>query len=212
MTPTSIPDSAAHASVAALEVQSLSSAVVEPTSFTLQAGECVAIRGVSGAGKTRLLRLIADLDPGQGEVLLYGQARGRMPAPLWRRQVVYQGAESNWWENTAAAHFSVQQLPFVHDLLPRLALTPDRLEADITQLSTGERQRMALIRSLAVTPRVLLLDEPTSALDADNVRRVEAVLAERMQAGLVILIVTHSEEQGLRMAGRDIEIHKRSQP
>jgi ABC-type iron transport system FetAB ATPase subunit len=68
---------------------------------------------------------------------------------------------------------------------------------------------MALIRSLAVTPRVL--DEPTSALDADNVRRVEAVLAERMQAGLVILIVTHSEEQGLRMAGRGIEIRKRSQ-
>ena len=67
-----------------------------PFDFEVQAGECVAIQGPSGAGKSVLLRMLADLDPHEGEVLLDGRAGGAMPAPAWRSQVVYQAAEPAW--------------------------------------------------------------------------------------------------------------------
>ncbi len=56
--------------------------------FDLADGECLTVRGPSGAGKTLLLRALADLDPNHGEVHLDGQARDAMPAPQWRRRVV----------------------------------------------------------------------------------------------------------------------------
>ena len=76
------------------------------------------------------------------------------------------------------------------------------LEVDIERLSTGERQRLALVRSLAREPRVLLLDEPTAALDPASVTRAEALLAARLADGMALLIVTHSADQASRLAQR----------
>ena len=87
-------------------------------------------------------------------------------------------------------------------MLERLELSTALLDADITRLSTGERQRMALVRSLDADPRVLLLDEPTASLDTASTLAVETLLVERLRAGIAIVIVTHSREQAARMGNR----------
>ena len=190
------------ASSALLSARGLRSRFGGPFEFALQAGECVAIQGPSGAGKSVLLRMLADLDPHEGEVFLDGRSSKAMPAPAWRAQVVYQAAEPAWWEATAGEHFSAGQRGFVDKAMGALGLSTALLDTEIERLSTGERQRLALVRSLAAEPRVLLLDEPTAALDPDSVKRAEALLASCLADDMAILIVTHSAEQAERMAQR----------
>ncbi len=192
-----------------LQVRELQSAHAGPISLDVTVGECVAIVGASGSGKSVLLRMIADLDPHGGEVCLDGHPCEKWPAPQWRRMVVYQAAEPAWWESTAGAHFTDAERQSVLQMLPPLGLRAELLGADIARLSTGERQRMALLRSLACNPKVLLLDEPASALDPASTIAVEALLRERMQAGLAIVLVTHSEEQSRRMGRRVLRMQNR---
>ena len=192
--------------VPCLDVRQLRSRFGGPFDLALDGGECVSILGKSGSGKSVLLRLIADLDPGTGEVELDGRSRDHWPAPEWRRRVVYQAAEPAWWAPTAGDHFRAADAAMVESLLPGLDLAPELLRADVARLSTGERQRLALVRSLVVMPRVLLLDEPTASLDAASVRAVEALLRSRLEAGLAVLLVTHAQERARRMGERVFEM------
>ena len=70
----------------------------------------------------------------------------------------------------------------------------------MARLSTGERQRLALLRGLAGAPRVLLLDEPTAALDPAATEAVETILRTRLDAGIILLLVSHSADQVARLA------------
>ena len=183
-----------------LQVRDLRTNILKPASFSLSAGECVAVRGPSGAGKTLLLRAVADLDPNEGLVTLDGRDRSTIAGPEWRRLVGYVPAEPGWWADTVGAHFGewTAALDFVRDLG-----FPEETRAwPISRLSTGERLRLALIRALMVRPKVLLLDEPTAALDAASVAAVEALIGARIRAGLAVLWVTHDTEQARRVAHR----------
>ena len=80
-----------------------------------------------------------------------------------------------------------------------LGLRADLLEAPVAQLSTGEKQRLALVRALLPNPPVLLLDEPTGPLDEVSVTQVEALLQQRMAGGTSILLVTHDPNQAIRL-------------
>lgn len=150
--------------------------------------------------------MLADLDPHEGEVLLDGTACSAMMGTAWRRHVVYQSAEPAWWERTAKEHFTPAQLPSVEAMLSELGMKNELLQTEISRLSTGERQRMALVRSLAAKPQVLLLDEPTAALDPSSVLAVEAMLKKCLAHGMSSIIVTHSHEQAQRLAGRALHI------
>jgi ABC-type iron transport system FetAB ATPase subunit len=185
-----------------LHIRELQSALAGPFSFDLEAGQCLTISGPSGAGKSLLLRMLCDLDPNTGEAKLNGVARAAMPAPAWRASVVYQPAEAAWWLPTAADHFKPGHMDRVRELLPQLNLSPALLDSEIGRLSTGERQRMALIRSLACRPQVLLLDEPTAALDPQSVAATELLLQRELAAGLSIILVTHSEAQAQNLGHR----------
>jgi putative ABC transport system ATP-binding protein len=188
--------------MALLELIGLRSALAGPFDLRLEAGECVAITGASGAGKSLFLRLIADLDPGQGEVLLNGRERRNWTPPAWRRQVLYNAAEPGWWAARVGEHFPGPALARAREMAPLLDLSLGLLDAPVVQLSTGERQRMALIRALVVEPPVLLLDEPTGALDQDSTALVEEMLAERIAEGTAVLMVTHNPEQARRLGSR----------
>ncbi len=186
----------------ALRVRDLRSALAGPFEFDLERGACIAITGPSGSGKSLFLRMIADLDPNEGEVFLNGVARSSMAAPAWRRQVIYVPAESGWWAELIASHFRKDQLEAVRTLSARLGLPAGIIDEPVARLSTGERQRLALIRALVAAPPVLLLDEPTSALDAAGAQRIEQILRERMADGLALVLTTHDPAQAERLAGR----------
>ncbi|MBA3835525.1 MAG: ATP-binding cassette domain-containing protein [Sphingomonas sp.] len=175
-------------------------------SFELPAGECVALQGSSGSGKTLLLRAIADLDPARGYVALDGEPRESMPAPAWRRKVCYVPAEPGWWAETVLEHFTAW--PEAAPLVQRLRLPAQCQTWSVSRLSTGERQRLALVRALLVCPRILLLDEPTSALDQKARDEVELLLAEQVATGVSLLWVTHDESQARRVASRVLVIER----
>lgn len=182
-----------------LTIRDLQTPLLGPINLQLESGECFAIAGPSGAGKSLLLRAIADLDVNTGTVALAGTNRESYQAPLWRRKVAYVPAESGWWADTVEAHFlSTPDLP---ELLKTVGLS-DALSWQVSRLSTGERQRLALVRSLQLNPDVLLLDEPTSALDPNSVLRVEQLIKTRLEAGCAILLVTHDPEQPSRLGAR----------
>lgn len=184
-----------------LRVRGLVTKAGGPAELDLAAGEIVALRGPSGAGKSLLLRALADLDPAEGEVSLDGTPREAIPAPEWRRLVAYVPAESGWWADRVRAHFANGA-----GLVERLGLDPAALDWEVRRLSTGERQRLAIARALALEPRVWLMDEPTAALDAEAAARVEALLREGREDGAAILIVTHDAEQARRLADRTLHI------
>ncbi|EHR00325.1 ABC transporter ATP-binding protein [Bradyrhizobium sp. WSM471] len=169
-------------------------------SFDLQDGECVALQGPSGVGKTLLLRSIADLDPNEGAVKLDGTPRESMPAPTWRKRVTYIAAEPGWWSDIVQEHFTAwdDALP----LVMRLGLPDDCGPWPVQRLSTGERQRLGLVRGLMLRSRVLLLDEPTSALDSASAATVEALIAERVADGTSVIWSTHDDAQARRVGSR----------
>lgn len=180
------------------EIDALETDVIGPASLRLEAGDCVAITGASGSGKSLFLRAIADLDPNRGRVTLEGGDRDAMPAPLWRQRVALVPAESGWWEDRVGAHFDPR-----FDPAPMLAQVglPQALDWSVARLSTGERQRLALVRALCRAPRALLLDEPTAPLDAQSTAQVEALIRAAMDRGAPVILVTHDPAQAERLAG-----------
>lgn len=182
------------------EVSALRYGGFGPVSFELRAGERVGVTGPSGCGKTRLLRALADLDPWQGEIRLGDQAPAAMPASAWRKRVAYLPAESQWWFDEVRAHFAAAQ-----DEAEVLALGLDAevLAWPVSRLSSGEKQRLGLLRTLANRPAVLLLDEPTAHLDAERTQAFEALVARRCaEGGMMAVWVAHDPEQLRRISTR----------
>ena len=189
---------------AKLTIHGLTRPGLSPIDLSVAAGECVAVMGPSGSGKSLFLRAIADLDPCDGEIRLDGRAREEMPAPRWRRQVCYLPAESGWWADRVGDHFPDRAA--ARAMLGQLGLPDDALAWPVARLSTGEKQRLALIRVLLLQPAVMLLDEPTSGLDADATEQVETVLLQRLNAGAAILLTTHDPAQAARLAHRRLAV------
>jgi ABC-type iron transport system FetAB ATPase subunit len=183
-----------------LVVRGLTSPLLAPVELEIGDGEAVVVRGASGSGKTLLLRALADLDPSEGEVTVDGRARSSMTGPAWRRLVRYAAAEPAWWGDGVGEHFrdpgTVEPT--------RLGLGTDCMGWSVARLSTGEKQRLGLLRALEDRPRAMLLDEPTAALDSEAEAAVEALLRERLAAGACLLLVTHGEAQAKRLARRQM--------
>ena len=187
-----------------LEINGLTGAPGGPFNLALATGDCLVISGPSGIGKSLLLRMVADLDENTGTVSLNGVSREAMPAPQWRRQVLYVAAESGWWAERVREHMHPAEDAAA--LMPRLGLRAELLDAPVSQLSTGERQRMALLRAIIRKPVVLLLDEPTSALDHASTLAVEALLMELVATGIGLVVVSHNEQQAERIATRRVQM------
>jgi ABC-type multidrug transport system ATPase subunit len=172
---------------------------VGPVDLTINAGEIVCLSGGSGAGKSLLLRAIADMLPHEGECHLGEVSAISLRASQWRKQVMLLPAEPAWWYDSIQEHFVTRNDVW----LSALGFTPATWAWEVSRCSSGERQRLGLLRCLVNQPACLLLDEPTGNLDAENTERVELLIKEyaaKQQAP--IIWVSHSKEQIKRIANR----------
>ena len=186
-----------------LKVKNLQVLDLQPWSLELMAGEVIYLSGPSGSGKSKLLRAIADLDQYQGEVALALESSQSMPGHSWRTKVALVPAESAWWGALVGDHFSRYELP----QLQQLGFDEEVMGWQIDRLSSGEKQRLALLRALASWPRVLLLDEPTANLDRDHGLQLESMIDGLCkQQDVAVIWVTHDREQQRRVATRGFQI------
>ncbi len=95
-------------------------------------------------------------------------------------------------------------------MMANLGLSAHHLDQPVAQLSTGERQRFALVRALADEPRVLLLDEPTSALDQTSAALVEELIRFQILAGRSVLLASHDVGLVQRLAHRELQLGPRT--
>ncbi len=128
---------------------------------------------------------------------LNGAERTTIPAPEWRQRVAMVPATAGWWAPDVRGHMGDSGAE-MQRLLSAVGL-PDALDWEVSRLSSGERQRLALVRALARGPDMLLLDEPTAALDPESVVRVEAVLRDCLANGLPVVLVSHDPDQIARL-------------
>lgn len=191
-----------------LEVRDLCFRDRGPYTFRINGGECVGVQGASGAGKSLLLRALVDLDPRSGTLMLGGVDADTLTGPQWRRQVGLLPAESGWWLDGVGAHFS-DFATVDAQLLATLGFERSVGDWQVSRLSTGERQRLAIVRLLSNQPACLLLDEPTASLDHGMVARVEQLLltyAAGNQAPL--LWVSHDAAQLERVCNRRMTMER----
>lgn len=190
-----------------LRVENLLIPPVAALSFEVRPGECLGLEGRSGAGKSRLLRALADLEPSTGDVTFEGARRDETRAPDWRRMVRYLPAESGWWAPTAldhAPHGPAGQK--FQRLMAALEIDSVLQTRPLETLSTGERRRIAIALALADEPRCLLLDEPTSGLDPVRTALVDELIRYQLLAGRVVVLASHDQVELGRLADRRLQL------
>lgn len=186
-----------------LVLRGISVGPLRDVSLAVEPGEIVCISGESGAGKSRLLRAIADLEPHAGEAEIGADGRAAVAAHCWRGWVMLVPAESSWWGDTVKEHF----LDPVPGSLAAFGLADEALQWQVSRLSSGEKQRLAVLRALSHEPRALLLDEPTANLDPELARDVEDWMrAYARRERLPVLWVAHDRAQIERVADRHFTI------
>jgi putative ABC transport system ATP-binding protein len=194
--------------------------ILHENSFSVAAGETVAIVGASGSGKSTLLGLLAGLDlPSSGSIELAGESLGGLDEDA---RAVLRGRLLGF------VFQSFQLLPSLNALenvmlplelagaanargeaeswLARVGLS-HRLRHYPKHLSGGEQQRVALARAFAPKPQLILADEPTGNLDAATGHQiVELMFAINAERGTTLILVTHDEEIAAR-CGRRLRMH-----
>jgi peptide/nickel transport system ATP-binding protein len=177
-------------------------AVLGSFSLTLAAGERVGLVGPSGCGKTTVGRLLAGhLRPHRGRVLMDGAplpVRGACPV-----QLVHQAPETAIDPRFTGRRIVENGGPVDGTMLEAFAIAPAWLDRHPVELSGGELQRLALVRALRPTTRVLVADEITAQLDALTQADIWAALdAHATRTGLAVLIISHDAGLLARTATR----------
>jgi putative ABC transport system ATP-binding protein len=187
--------------------------LVDSVSVEVHCCDVIAIVGPSGAGKSSFLRLLNRLDePTGGTVYFEGVDYRTIPPRQLRQQIGMVLQQPFLFPGSVADNirFGPQQRgesisdEQIEQLLQQVAL-PGYAGREVSVLSGGEAQRVSVARTLANSPKILLLDEPTSSLDQGSERDVEELLVKIFrEQSLTCLIVTHDMEQAQRMASRAI--------
>jgi len=178
---------------------------VQNVSLHVPAGQCLAVVGPSGGGKSTLLRLtIGFRRPTEGQILLDGLDMEEIDMRSWRRFISVVPQESVFFEGSIRENIlfgtrtvdpdrfeEILDAANVREFIERL---PEGLDSRIgesgARLSGGQRQRLAIARALVRDPQVIVLDEPTSALDVMSEKLVQEAI-ERLVKGRTTLIVAH---------------------
>jgi iron complex transport system ATP-binding protein len=190
-------------------------AVLHDVSLSLSPGHLVALVGPNGAGKTTLLRALAGLVPAQGSVQVGGDALSSLPLRERARRFAYlpQGHLVHWplpardivalgrypHGATDPARLAQKDTDAVLRAM-QAADVVDLGERRVTELSGGERSRVALARVFAVEAPVILADEPTSSLDPRHQIDVMKTLRGAADKGTLVIVVTHDLGLAARFA------------
>ncbi len=179
--------------------------VLDGLSLDIAAGECLALVGASGAGKSTFLDCLLRLaEPSAGTIQVQGYDLASLPLHSWRSAVGYMGQDSAilnasvrdnlCWGNAALDSSALEQLTEQVEARDLIAAMPQGLDTLLGDrgrvLSGGERQRLALGRALARRPGLLILDEATSALDAVTEARIMETL-QHLKGKVTLILVAH---------------------
>lgn len=189
--------------------------ILENISFDVEKGEIVTITGPSGSGKSTLLKVLGSLiSPTKGEILFKGQSVDKNDPLEYRKKVSYFFQNAALFDQTVKDNLTFpyeirNQDPEeqrIKDYLKKVKLPETYYEKAVTELSGGEKQRVALVRNLLFQPEVLLLDEVTSSLDTEKKRIIHTLINElNQQSDITVLMITHDESE-LSQADRVIQI------
>ena len=195
--------------------------VLESVSFSIKAGECVALVGPTGAGKTTIINLLHRFyDPTKGRVLIDGHDVKSIQLDSLYHQLALVPQETflfggsimdniryGRWEAADADVLEASQRANAHDFIQAL---PSGYETILGEkgvnLSCGQRQRVAIARALLKDPRILILDEATSALDSHSESLVQGALTELMK-GRTTLMIAH-RFSSIQRADRILVLHR----
>ncbi len=179
--------------------------VLDDVSFTIPAGETVAVVGGSGSGKSTLARLLLRFhDPAAGSIMVDGQDIRSVSARSLRRQIGLVPQDTSLFNDTIAYNIgygrpdacreqivAAAHAAQVHTLIDSL---PDGYDTEVgergAKLSGGERQRIAIARAILKDPPILIFDEATSALDSQSERAIQTEL-ERLAHDRSTLVIAH---------------------
>lgn len=190
-------------------------AILNNISINIHKGDFISIIGSSGSGKSTLLKLCSHLiSPSDGTILFCGKNINDWNPTELRKKIAYCFQSAYLFGQTVKENiyfpFSIRnEVPNpdkVSELFSMFHMSEEFLDKEVKNLSGGEKQRLALIRSLVYRPQILLLDEATSALDNENAKIVENVIASLNKDGITVLWVTHSIEQAKRHANKVLNI------
>lgn len=190
--------------------------ILQNVSFSVRKNDFLTLVGPSGAGKSTILKLIANLiNPSAGEILYQDENIDKLDPVAYRRQVSYCFQQPSLFGQTVKDNllFPYQirkkeaDQKHLMDLLKRVDLGADFLDKEVTALSGGEKQRVALIRNLVFLPKVLLLDEVTTGLDENSKVIVHQLIKAVHEEGITIIQVTHDQDE-IKAANNIVEIKK----
>lgn len=161
--------------------------LLHPCNLSIAAGDRLVITGPSGAGKSVLMRALAWLDRPLGELRWNGAAVGRARVPAYRAAVAYVRQRPALLDGSVEDNLRVPfglhlyrhrryEASIALDYLSRAGRDAGFLAQRADDLSGGEQQLVALVRTLQLDPKVLLLDEPTASLDPQTALAVEAMI------------------------------------
>lgn len=188
--------------------------IISNFSLDIATGAFLTIVGPSGGGKSTLLKLLANLiSPTSGEIDFKDKNINAYSPTNYRRQVSYCFQQPSLFGETVKDNL---EFPFkirkqtpdqskMEQVLESVDLKPDFLNKNITELSGGEKQRVALIRNLLFKPEVLLLDEITTGLDNDSKEIVRRLIQNVHKDNTTIIQVTHDNDE-IHQAGQIIKV------
>ncbi|MCO5178670.1 MAG: ABC transporter ATP-binding protein [Candidatus Promineofilum sp.] len=181
---------------------------VDDLSFTVKAGEAVALWGANGAGKTTAVRCLLNLFPFEGEIVINGMDVRRQSKEV-RRQIGFVPQELSFHDDMTVAetlifYARLKKVPDGFDfepLLEQVHLTP-HVKKRIGELSGGLKQRLALAVALLSDPPILVLDEPTASLDIRSREEFLFLLRSLKKSGKTMIFSSHHLEEVTALADR----------